>query len=268
MCRFQVKGRVLSMAAAGCLLVAGVAGADQCAVVDEAQAAKAQAILAERPMVLHYCEPCGEKEPGAPYAVDTVGVAVHGEGKREISINGKKADFAYIFVRVEAGKYDNMALLIGCPAKDVSQTLAVAGEGAEPAEEPVVEVPAAEPPHVVAAPIVDTSVIAEPVTTVPQSGMTASYVSGGRMVGTVYFYRHGSRIMNSTLSIFDAGGNLVKRIAISERVRGDRESRAVGSWDLTSMTGRTVRAGTYTATGRVASRGGKEEEVSVKFNLR
>ncbi|MCL2268542.1 MAG: hypothetical protein FWC23_05085 [Chitinispirillia bacterium] len=262
-----MKNRVLSLAAAGCLLITGAAWADQCAWINEVQAARAQAILAERPMVLEHCEPCAEKGAGTPYAVDTVGVTTPGEGYREISINGKNIDLAYIFVRVSPGRYDNFAFLVGCEATDVSESLSIPEEvgldanAPEPAESDadageadlVIEMPKADDAH-------------------DHAGLTAEFVSssGRRTVGTVNFFRQGGKIERTILRVFDSRGNLVKRININDRARrGEREKRIVGAWDLTNMNSRLVRPGKYTVKGTIAARDGKgDEEVLLTIDIR
>ena len=245
MCKFQMKCRILPLAAAVCLFVAGGAGADQCQWIALDQADRAYAILAELPVVLEYCEPCGDGGPGAPYAVERVDVNIPGDGYREMSVNGKVVDLAYIFVRVGPGKYGNFAMMVGCEASSVSESLTIA-EKASSAETPAVASAAS------------------------RGGLAAEFEPGKRRSeGVVYFYRHGGRIESAILRVFDARGNIVNRVGISDRRRSGGNNRIVGTWDLIDMSGRLVRPGEYSVTGTIVDLDtGNEERVSLTIGVR
>ncbi len=123
-----MKTWTLPFAVLGCALALNTAHADQCQWVTPAQAEKAQQLLAKHTSIVEYCEPCGEKAPGMPYAVKDVSIATPSDGYKEIEINGKGVDLAYTFVKISSTKYKNLANLAGCPAQDVSKVLTIADE--------------------------------------------------------------------------------------------------------------------------------------------
>jgi hypothetical protein len=118
----------ISLVAVGVL--GGTARADQCQWVDEAAAAKAQAILASSPKIIAFCEPCGDTVPGIPEVASRVEVVTPEAGYRELYLNGSKRgiDLAYTYVQTSQRQYSNLAALAGCEASDVSPTLEVSEE--------------------------------------------------------------------------------------------------------------------------------------------
>ncbi|MCL2218511.1 MAG: InlB B-repeat-containing protein [Chitinispirillia bacterium] len=82
---------------------------------------------------------------------------------------------------------------------------------------------------------------------------------------TVNFFRTG-RAVSGTLSVFDASGNLVRKINISDK--GGESRRVVGSWDLADSKGRAVAEGTYLVRGTVTASDGKRERVTLKVGVR
>jgi hypothetical protein len=123
-----MKTWTLSLAAVGCALAINTARGDQCAWIGMDQAEKAQQLLAKYPKVIEYCEPCGQKAPGAPFTAKDVEIVTPQDGYREVQIGGKGIDLAYTFVKVSSTKYKNLAKLAGCPAQDVSKELTIADE--------------------------------------------------------------------------------------------------------------------------------------------
>ena len=111
-------------------LVAGTARADQCAWIDDAAAHKARTILTSSPAFVELCEPCGDKAPGAPQRAKTVDVKDADGDYKEVYVNGKGIDLAYVFVKTDDTHYGNLAALAGCPATGVSPSLDVAAETA------------------------------------------------------------------------------------------------------------------------------------------
>jgi hypothetical protein len=109
-------------------LVAGTAHADQCAWIDAAVADKAQAILTAKQQFLELCEPCGDQAPGIPQRVQSVDIASPQADYREVSLNGKGIDLAYVFVKTDDTRYQNLAALAGCPATGVSPSLTIEAE--------------------------------------------------------------------------------------------------------------------------------------------
>ena len=106
-------------------LLAETARADQCAWIDEAAALKAQSIVKRSSQFIEFCEPCGDKAPGAPQLAKTVEVNAAGDQYQEVSINGKPIDLAYVFVNTSGrdARFENLAKLAGCPATGVSASL-------------------------------------------------------------------------------------------------------------------------------------------------
>jgi len=122
----------------------------------------------------------------------------------------------------------------------------------------------------------------------PINPLTAEFTAGPnpavRPLGSVRFFRNGSRIESASLLIYDASGNIVNRVRIEDNwvdaprrgavfpdrpsASSTKERRAVGSWDLTDMNGRSVSAGTYLVRGAVNASGGKRELVSVTVAVR
>ncbi|MCL2689565.1 MAG: hypothetical protein FWE57_06945 [Chitinispirillia bacterium] len=105
--------------------------------------------------------------------------------------------------------------------------------------------------------------------------MTGEFTAGpnpvARSSGKVDIFRQGRRIDNTILTIYDASGNVVNKIAISDRrsdPRGrplsdaDESRRIIGSWDLKNAKGRPVSEGTYLVRG-VITIDGKKERVSL-----
>jgi hypothetical protein len=114
---------------------------------------------------------------------------------------------------------------------------------------------------------VETAVIA------PISILTAEFTAGpnpsDKSSGIIKFFRNGSRITSSSLSIYDAYGNAVRKISISDNtIVGNNSRRQVGSWDLTDKKGRRVPAGTYLVRGALKASGGKNEKVSLIVGVR
>lgn len=109
-------------------VLGGTARADQCEWVDDAVAHKAQALLAGAPKVISFCEPCGDKAPGEPAVAASVEIRTPQRGFEELYINGAGVDLAYTYVKTDDGHYRNLALLAGCPASDVSPSLAIGAE--------------------------------------------------------------------------------------------------------------------------------------------
>jgi hypothetical protein len=112
---------------------------------------------------------------------------------------------------------------------------------------------------------------------------TAGPNPAAKSAGVVNFFWQGKRIESASLTIFDASGNVVNRIAVSDRIAisdrrdamhcvstmaGSTDSRRIiGSWDLTDARGRLVAEGTYLVRGTITI-DGKKERVSVMMGVR
>jgi len=106
-------------------------------------------------------------------------------------------------------------------------------------------------------------------------GFTAGRNAAGNLSGTVSFFRHGSRIESAKLYIYDAAGNVVKKIKIDDRGGGAdtpdasiESRRPVGLWDMRDVKGRPVSGGAYLVKGELKMSGGKRERVSAVVDVR
>jgi len=112
------------------------------------------------------------------------------------------------------------------------------------------------------------------------SGITSGNVMSGeftagpnpaaKSAGVVNFFWQGKKIQSASLTIFDASGNVVRKISTKDNkdAKDDTARRIVGSWDLTDAKGRQVSEGTYLARGTVTTADGKKERVSVMIGVR
>lgn len=163
--------------ALGGLFAAGTAHADQCEWVSEAEAVKATAILAKKPKLIEFCEPCGDAAPGEPFVPRTVERAAVGDGYQAVSIDGRSYDLAYTYAKTTATHYENLAVLVGCHAEGVSPSLKIESETPSgvmitaddhrPSAQPALPVEIDEPPP----PDTDRVVLAAP----PSSPQTIVY---------------------------------------------------------------------------------------------
>ncbi len=134
------------------VLVLGASGriavADQCQYVSPEEARQAEVVLAGAPRVVELCEPCGQVVPVGPSRVDTLAVTIPVADMREIHINGRPVDLAYLYVQRGPVRYENVARLVACSAEGVSDHLEIPAfdEPAVPLPVAAAAVPAAPPP--------------------------------------------------------------------------------------------------------------------------
>jgi uncharacterized repeat protein (TIGR02543 family) len=106
----------------------------------------------------------------------------------------------------------------------------------------------------------------------PVSPLTVEFTAGPNPVskssGKVRFFRNGSRVSYATLSIYDASGNVVRKIRVIDDAVGSQTRRKVSSWDLRDANGRFVSDGTYVVRGTVKTKDGKREKVSLVVGVR
>jgi hypothetical protein len=136
----------------------------------------------------------------------------------------------------------------------------------------------------------DAGVVDNVAAVVPANQLTWQFTAGPNPVprssNGINFFWQGGRINDAVLTIFDAGGNVVNKIRISDcsDVANDRlrqrsaspvaepvvatPRRLVGTWNLTDRRGRTVSEGTYLLRGTVVGVDGKRERVSVVVGVR
>jgi len=89
-----------------------------------------------------------------------------------------------------------------------------------------------------------------------------------KSLGAVSFFRHGSRVAYATLFIYDASGNVVKKIRVIDDAVGSQLRRKVSTWNLRDNKGRPVAEGTYLVKGVLKTSGGKREKVSVVVGVK
>jgi hypothetical protein len=85
------------------------------------------------------------------------------------------------------------------------------------------------------------------------------------------FFWRGKRINNATLTIFDAIGNAINTIVITDNPIFHTQNsipRLVGSWDLTDRNGRPVSEGVYLVRGFIVTAGERREYVSIVVGVR
>jgi len=105
------------------------------------------------------------------------------------------------------------------------------------------------------------------------ASVNGSFTAGPNPVnkqsGTVNFFWQGKQIQSSTLTIFDASGNIINRVRITDNLQDSQiwQRRQVGSWNLTDRKGRLVSEGTYLVRGMVITADGKRERVSVMVGV-
>jgi len=92
----------------------------------------------------------------------------------------------------------------------------------------------------------------------------ASKLSGDGAVG---FFWEGDEVLSGTLLIYDASGNVVKKIGVYSKSTDDSGKRKIGEWDLTNTKGRIVSDGGYLVTGTIKSKDGKKERVSAMIGV-
>jgi len=107
----------------------------------------------------------------------------------------------------------------------------------------------------------------------PVNRLSAEFTAGpnpaGKSSDAVSFFRSGSRIESAKLYVYDASGNMVRRISVGDKASvGAQSKRQVGSWDLTDKKGRPVSDGTYLLKGVIKSAGGKSEKVALVLGVR
>jgi hypothetical protein len=83
--------------------------------------------------------------------------------------------------------------------------------------------------------------------------------------GKVGFFWQGKTIASGTLYVFDASGNLVTKVAVSDK-GVNTARREIGSWNLTAK-GASVADGTYLVKGALVGKDGSKVKVSSVFGV-
>ena len=106
---------------------------------------------------------------------------------------------------------------------------------------------------------------------VAPKALSAMFTAGpnpvSRSAGSVKLFWQGKEIMGGSLSIFDANGNLVSKVSLSDK-GASTDRREVGSWSLRDSKGRSVSEGTYLIRGVIVGRDGSKSRVACKIGVR
>jgi hypothetical protein len=128
--QWQLRVVVIGLMIAMCELRVS---ADQCSVVTKEQASRVADLLLTGSKVLHFCQPCGEREPGSWEAVKEVAIVGSGASAgRQVRLNGRVVDLAYVYYLATDGTARDLALAIGCRAEGVSESLTFKTPAAPP----------------------------------------------------------------------------------------------------------------------------------------
>lgn len=108
------------IAAAALAGMAWPALADQCAWISKEEVTNAFNLLRPGMIVVDFCEPCGDKQPGARYPVEKTEIVHQENAFYTLLLNGQEVDLAYLYVKAADGTFHNMASLAGCQAAGVT----------------------------------------------------------------------------------------------------------------------------------------------------
>jgi hypothetical protein len=117
-----------------------------------------------------------------------------------------------------------------------------------------------------AAPAAEVTAIA-PVAVMAVGELTAGPVPQMSRSGKISFFWNGAPVKSGKLSVFDAAGKVVGKVAVSDN-SGIAGRRPVAAWNLKDSRGRPVAEGVYLAKGVIATKSGKSERVSVLLGVR
>lgn len=120
-----MRSWTIPIAMASLVWMSGAARADQCQLVDDAVAVRAEKALAGHPEVVAFCEPCGDRAPGEPVTVEHVATSRDTTGDYVVVVDKREVDLAYLYVQTSPAHYENVAALAGCPTSGVSPSLRV-----------------------------------------------------------------------------------------------------------------------------------------------
>jgi len=110
-------------------------------------------------------------------------------------------------------------------------------------------------------------------TTKPDTTYSNRFTAGpnpaSKQVGVINFFWEGEEIKNGMLSIYNASGNLIRKINVNnDKKISDFSRRVICSWDMLDQSSRPVPAGNYLVVGTVTTRDSKKEAVSVMLSVR
>jgi hypothetical protein len=120
-----MKSWTIPFTVAATLASAGVVRADQCQRVDGNTAMRAMQLLHDHPLIVSYCEPCNDRAPSEQRPADFVHTERDVTGAYQVVVDRREIDLAYTYVMTGWDRWENLAVLTGCPASGVSPTLAL-----------------------------------------------------------------------------------------------------------------------------------------------
>ncbi|TNE99146.1 MAG: hypothetical protein EP326_08590 [Deltaproteobacteria bacterium] len=95
--------------------------ADQCQLLDKADAERGAQILSQSSVAFDFCEPCGDTAPQKMEIQTVEAVKSNYRDYYEVRVNGRAVDLAYTF----DAQGQNVALQTSCSASDVSASIEV-----------------------------------------------------------------------------------------------------------------------------------------------
>jgi len=89
-----------------------------------------------------------------------------------------------------------------------------------------------------------------------------------KSAGQAVLFRHGKPVKDATLTVYDASGNAVRKIKVTDNGQAGLARREIGVWDLKNSKGRRVSTGSYVIKGKLVTVDGDEEKISTVIGVR
>jgi len=96
----------------------------------------------------------------------------------------------------------------------------------------------------------------------PSNTFSVGPIPANQSGNGVKFFWQGKTVASGSLQIYDALGNSVKNIGVTDATTGNLSKRSIGSWDLTNTKGNRVTAGSYLVRGKIVAQNGVAVNVS------
>jgi hypothetical protein len=120
-----MRSWTIPFAVAATLVSTRIATADQCQRVDGNTAMRAMQLLHDHPLIVSYCEPCNDRAPSEQRPAGFVHTERDVTGAYQVVVDRREIDLAYTYVMTGWDRWENLAVLTGCPASGVSPTLSL-----------------------------------------------------------------------------------------------------------------------------------------------
>jgi hypothetical protein len=137
---------VLSILFTATVFTPTVASADQCALISTQTADRAVELARKSTRMIEFCEPCTGGVMRGPFTINKVE-----RGARQVEINGKPVDLAYVFIHTKGDEYKNLGLAVGCGATNVSKVVRSTKQAQTPPPPPPPFTPRAPMPRIASA---------------------------------------------------------------------------------------------------------------------